>query len=179
MKNKYTIILFLIIICCSCFKIKKYSGTDNGKDTPKKWGYDYKNVKIFTKDGVMLSAWTIVQNKKNPWIIIVPGFQDNKSDDKVRIAFKKLATKKYNFLLIDTRGFGESSGFTSFGILEKYDILASIKYIRKKKYKGKIGLIGFSQGASAAILATSETNEISALEVWAPYSDFKRKYFIS
>jgi alpha/beta superfamily hydrolase len=172
---KYKIIPVLIIVLfLSCFGFSKYSGTDKGKDTPLKWGYKYKNTGFFTEDSVYIKAWEIIQNKKNPWIIIVPGFEDNKSDDKVRITFKKLAVDKYNFLLIDTRGFGESLGVPSFGILEKYDILSAVKHIRRK-FNSKIGVIGFSQGASASILAASVSKDINALVVWAPYSDFKKE----
>jgi|GEM_PF-4347823 len=179
-KNIIFIYLLTIVLFTSCFKLKKYSGTDNGKDTPEKWGYNYKNITLITKDNIKISAWEIIQDKNNPWIIIMPGFQDNKSDDKIRIVFKKLAPSKYNFILIDPRGFGNSGGFTSFGILEKYEILSAVHYIRKNKYKSKIGLIGFSLGASASIFAAALSKEISALALWAPYADLKDeiKYFL-
>lgn len=123
----------------------------------------------------------IIQNDKNPWIILIPGYEDNKSDDKIRITVKKLADYKYNFILIDPRGFGKSRGITSYGMREKYEILGAIKYIRKKKYAGRIGLIGFSQGAVASILAASKNDEIKALVIWAPYADFSNEieYFLN
>jgi pimeloyl-ACP methyl ester carboxylesterase len=163
----------------SCFSFKKYSGTDYGKDTPKRWGLNYSETGFFTGDSVHISAWEILQDKNNPWIIVVPGFEDNKSDDKVRITVKKLAPYKYNFLLIDLRGFGKSGGVTSFGILEKNDVLAAVKYLRKQ-YKTKIGLVGFSQGASASILAAASTRDVSGLVLWAPYADFEKEinYFL-
>ncbi len=179
-KKKILIIIIILLLYFSCYGTKKFSGTDKGKDTPKKWGYNYKEIKYLTNDSILISAWEIIQNEKNPWIILIPGYEDNKSDDKIRITFKKLAGDKYNFILIDPRGFGKSHGITSYGIREKYEILGAIKYIRKREYKGKIGLIGFSQGAAASILATSENEEIKALVIWAPYADFSNEieYFL-
>jgi pimeloyl-ACP methyl ester carboxylesterase len=173
---KKIFVFFMIILLSSCFNFKKFSGTDNGKDTPKKWGYGYKKADYFTDDCVHISAWEILQDKKNPWIIIVPGFEDNKSDDKVRITVKKLAPYGYNFMLMDPRGFGNSGGIPSFGIIEKYDILGAVKQIRKK-YKARIGVVGFSQGSSASILAASVSKDIDALVLWAPYSDFEKEIY--
>ena len=178
MKNAFNTILIILTLATvfsfSCFNFKKFSGSDHGKDTPKKWGYDYKEISFFTKDSVLISAWEILQDKNKPWIIIVPGFEDNKSDDKVRLTVKRLGPFKYNMLLPDPRGFGKSGGVTSFGILEQNDILAAVKHIRKK-HKTKIGLVGYSQGASASILAAADSKEVSGLVLWAPYADFEKE----
>lgn len=84
---------------------------------------------------------------------------------------KKLVHEGYDVFLFDFRRSGDSGGNeTSGGQYEKEDLLAAIKKVKVHYPDHKIGVIGFSMGASAAILAASESQEIRALVVDSPFA---------
>jgi pimeloyl-ACP methyl ester carboxylesterase len=79
-----------------------------------------------------------------------------------RAAF--LVRGRYDVLLIDLRGHGESGGaIVSPGFLEARDILAALRYIRSRGYNEPVVLLGVSYGAVAALIAAADSPEIAAV----------------
>ena len=65
-----------------------------------------------------------------------------------------LARAGYSVLLFDFQGHGESLGRQiTFGFLESRDATAAVNFVREKFPGEKIGVIGVSLGAAAALLA--------------------------
>ena len=65
-------------------------------------------------------------------------------------------SRGHNLLLIDSRAHGKSGGkVITFGILERYDVVAWADYIAKRYPKNKIILTGISMGAASVLMASS------------------------
>src|SRR3989338_6002658 len=108
-----------------------------------------------------------------PIVIIVHGFASHKnrrSFIKLAERFDTLAISSFRF---DIWGFGESEGrFEDITISEAVDdILQAIKFLKSKGYTN-IGLIGSSFGGISSIMAASKTNDLFALALKSPVSDY-------
>ena len=65
-------------------------------------------------------------------------------------------SRGHNLLLIDSRAHGKSEGkVITFGILERYDVVAWADYLAKRYPKNKIILAGISMGAASVLMASS------------------------
>ena len=72
----------------------------------------------------------------------------------------------YNVLLFDFQSYGLSQGVMStLGMVESEDILAAISFLHglPDTMYSKIGVLGLSMGATAAVLAASRSSDILAL----------------
>jgi dipeptidyl aminopeptidase/acylaminoacyl peptidase len=87
---------------------------------------------------------------------------------------KPLWEQGFNLLVFDLRGHGESDGdHYSFGQHEQWDIVGAAEYIKNKGFApGKIGVIGWSMGASSAIMALSDTPNIKAVVSDSAYAEY-------
>jgi uncharacterized protein len=69
----------------------------------------------------------------------------------------------YNVLLFDFQSYGLSQGMMStLGMVESEDILAAITFLHglPDTMPSKIGVLGLSMGATAAVLAAARSNDI-------------------
>lgn len=130
------------------------------KQTPADLGWQFEEVSLETSDKVRLAAWYIPsENQGDKAIIFLHGYPADKGDLLHWASFLK---DKYSLLFFDFRYFGKSEGsFTSLGFHERKDVLAAIKYLKNKGMQ-KIGLMGFSFGASVALLTLPETADVAA-----------------
>jgi dipeptidyl aminopeptidase/acylaminoacyl peptidase len=89
---------------------------------------------------------------------------------------QKLWEQGFNILLFDMRGEGQSDGErVSYGQYEQYDVLGATNYVKSNGFKpGSIGVVGWSMGATAAILAMSQTGDIKAGVADSSFADFER-----
>ena len=114
--------------------------------------------------GELLSGWLSVMTPEAPVIILTHGTPGNRLSMVERAAF--LHTHGYNVLLFDFQSYGRSQGeFSTLGMVESEDILAAISYLHslpQTRYS-KIGVLGLSMGATAAVLAASRSQDIRAL----------------
>jgi dipeptidyl aminopeptidase/acylaminoacyl peptidase len=129
--------------------------------TPKELGWDFEEVSLKTEDGVTLSAWFIpTENKTNKTIILLHGYPADKGD---LLRWSTFLKNHYNLFFFDFRYFGKSEGsYTSLGFHERKDVLAAIKYLKTNEID-EIGLMGFSFGASVALLTLPETSDVGAV----------------
>ena len=68
----------------------------------------------------------------------------------------------YNVLMFDFRAHGRSEGAVLLGALERLDAFSSIDFAASKSSL-KIGLLGFSMGGRAAVLAGGESASVDAV----------------
>lgn len=129
--------------------------------TPKDLDWDFEEVNLKTEDGLRLTAWFIPSEKQaDKAIILLHGYPADKGDLLYWASFLK---DEYNLLFIDFRYFGQSEGsYTSFGSHERKDVLAAVEFL-KKEGMDEIGLMGFSFGASVALLTLPETDKVDAV----------------
>src|SRR5260370_3734758 len=122
------------------------------------------DVSFHNKRGNLLSGWLAIRSPLVPVIILTHGTPGNRLSMVQRAAF--LYNHGYNVLLFDFQSYGRSQGIMStLGMVESEDILAAIDYLHAfpDTAHSKIGVLGLSMGATAAALAASKTNDISAL----------------
>jgi len=150
-------------------------------------GMDYQDVTFTATDGMRLHGWWIPSahtadtDDEHPpatWgertIILCHGFGADKAS-QLRLV-RDLAPNGFNVLAFDFRGHGESGGqFTSFGDIERRDVLGAVRWVRKNhpNEARKIFGVGESLGAAALICAagdeSAEGQAIDAVAVFAPY----------
>ncbi|HEY4034934.1 MAG TPA: alpha/beta hydrolase [Ktedonobacteraceae bacterium] len=122
------------------------------------------DVSFYNKRHNLLSGWLAIHTPLAPVIILAHGTPGNRVSMIQRSAF--LYNHGYNVLLFDFQSYGRSQGIMStLGIVESEDILAAIDYLHTlpDTSHSKIGVLGLSMGATAAALAASKTEDISAL----------------
>lgn len=120
----------------------------------------YENLKpskiiINSADGYNLAGYLV--KCKNPIgsIILSHGISCNHATMLWHVEFFK--RKNYDVLLIDQRGYGNSSStISTYGFKETNDIVLWIKYLRNLNYN-TVGIFGHSMGASTALLTCNES----------------------
>lgn len=141
-----------------------------GTTTPEDLGLDHETVRLETQDGVELAAWIVpATNESASAIVVAHGYPASKADVLPLVA--PLA-EDHHLVLVDQRGLGDSEGTTTLGIREPLDVQAGIEAAREIQGVERVGLIGFSMGAAAAIQAAAST-PVDAVLAQAAYADLE------
>jgi dipeptidyl aminopeptidase/acylaminoacyl peptidase len=139
--------------------------------TPAAYGLQYEDVAFTsTEDNVPLSGWYI-DTPGDRTIMILHGagsVRDNFINMEVGRA---LAQQGFDIFMFDFRGHGASGGDrTSLGEWEKRDIAGAVSFLRSRGVS-KVGVLGYSMGGAAALLAAPEQPEIAAVAADSAFSD--------
>lgn len=115
-----------------------------------------------SQDGTSLKGWHIPADDKDKLVIFAHGYSKNRSyEDATLPTAKALQEKGIASLLFDFRNSGESDGsLTTVGYYERSDLLAAVAYATDLGYE-KIGVIGYSMGATTALVSAAETKILS------------------
>ena len=122
------------------------------------------DVSFYNWRGELLSGWLALSSPGAPVIILNHGTPGNRVSMISRATF--LFQHGFNVLLFDFQSYGKSQGeMSTLGMVESEDILASISYVHSLPATmfSKIGVLGLSMGATAAVLAASRSTDILAL----------------
>jgi dipeptidyl aminopeptidase/acylaminoacyl peptidase len=149
---------------------------------------EYRDISFKGADStIVLKGWLFQVRNSNRAVILVHSYGKNRLQfgvDTVDL-IKEFMSRGYSVFTFDLRNSGESGGKDcTFGYYEKDDVKAAIKYVRSQGYSN-ITLIGFSTGASAAIMACAEstledgTPMVDAVIADSPYSDLKNYFYSS
>ena len=109
-------------------------------------------------------------------IIFAHGYRGNRLQKNVAALdlAMELVHRQYNVIMFDFRNCGDSDpGITTIGLDEQQDILGAIDWC-KAHHAEPIGLIGYSMGAVASILAAAKSAEVSGVVADSPFSDLNR-----
>jgi pimeloyl-ACP methyl ester carboxylesterase len=123
-----------------------------------------KDVSFYNWRGELLSGWLALITPEAPVIVLTHGTPGNRMSMLQRAAF--LYKHGYNVLLFDFQSYGLSQGVMStLGMVDSEDILAAISFLHglPDTMHSKIGVLGLSMGATAAVLAASRSSDILAL----------------
>ena len=123
-----------------------------------------RDISFYNWRGELLSGWLALHLSHAPIIILTHGTPGNRVSMLTRATF--LYKHGYNVLLFDFQSYGRSQGsLSTLGMVESEDILAAISYLHALPTTmfSKIGVLGLSMGATAAVLAASRTGDIAAL----------------
>ncbi len=168
------IILLLVISAFNAINLIHPSRTPIGSNPAASSGYKDIEFRNDTLD-YKLKGWFFPSQQNRGNVILVHGYGLN------RLQFGKdtynligsLQDAGHNVLAFDLRFSGQSEGdYVSLGYYEKLDIISAIHWL-DKEHPGKTALLGFSTGATAAMLAAAESKEIYALAVDTPFSDLR------
>lgn len=146
--------------------------------TPESYGLYYKRVSLVTIDNEHLSGWYLppmsadelafdpegILSQKWPAVVICHGLGE--SHDQYLPLAKELHAAGFAVLMLDTRGQGDSDpAAVTYGLRERLDILAAVKYLRDTAYvdETKVCVVGHDIGATAALQAATLDSAIAAV----------------
>ena len=148
---------------------RKRTYLDDYVFTPFETGVAFEPVSFRTGDGIEIAGWWRV-GRTNRGVVGLTGRSGIKSD--LLGVGSGLARAGFHVLLFDFRGRGESEySPLGMGRHEAADARAAVDYAAARLPDARIGMIGFSMGATTAILAACEDPRIEALVLDSPFSD--------
>ena len=125
------------------------------------------SVNIPSESGTTLRGWFVASQQGRGAILLLPPVRSNRLAMLNRA--KWLAAVGYSTLLIDFQATGESFGKAiTFGWVERFDVLAAVRFLRERQPGEPVAIIGSSLGGAAALLATPPLR-VEALIVEAVY----------
>jgi uncharacterized protein len=133
----------------------------------------FQRVDFLSRDGIRLAGWygEGAAGRGTATVVVCHGWASDKED---MLGFgEALRVSGFNVLVFDLHGWGESDrGAVTFGDRETGDILGAVRFLKEHRLAKaqRIGLIGFSMGAAAAILAAAQSPDIDALVADASYA---------
>jgi fermentation-respiration switch protein FrsA (DUF1100 family) len=137
-------------------------------DTPAEKGYTYEDVSVTTRDGVTIRGWYIPSKNRAAVILLHPMASNRLGTLEHGLMF---AGNGYGVLMIDQRAHGESGGdVLTFGGDEYLDVVAAVDYLQARPDVDpkRIGVMGFSLGASASLLSGARDSRLAAVAADAP-----------
>src|SRR5262249_44281134 len=137
---------------------------------------NYQDAAFTSPDGVSLTGWWLPGKEGVPAIILCHDLGSSRAS--LMGLATRLSESNYPILIFDFRGHGGSSRTSSFGVLEKRDLLGAIDWVgaHTKADGQRIGVVGIGMGAYAAILAASERPQVRALVLDSPYPDASSEF---
>ncbi len=154
-----------------------YFPTFDEPNTPKDWGYRFREVKIPSKGGATLHGWLIAPKNPDKAKGTVVFSHGNAGAIGHHLGFAMwFAEAGYELLLYDYRGFGKSTGtIDRRGLVE--DAHAALEFIAKRNQASGLPIISFGHslgGAkSIAALAESPIDAVRAVIVDGTFASYQ------
>ncbi len=153
---------------------------DGMSANPNDFNLTYEAFNVTTTDSINIASWFIPNKLKKGTILMVHGFNMNKSHMLKRASL--FYTKGYSVILLDLRARGESGGDkASTGKKNGLEIEAVYAYYKSHfDAYGEVTLYGFSHGGRAIIFGASLIGESNKVILESPPyqlgESFKRQY---
>lgn len=133
---------------------------------------DAEPVAFASESGSTIHGWLSRAPSARGAMLLLPGVRANRLSMVGRAEF--LRRSGYSTLLIDFQATGESAGEAiTFGWRERFDVLASVRYLNARMPGQPVGVIGTSLGGAATLLAAPPL-EIRAAVLEAVYPSIDR-----
>ena len=145
--------------------------------TPNDLGLAYEEAHFITEDGVELAGWFIphqadgepLDPDEAQTIVALHGYPADKGNI---LPISAGLSEEYNLFMFDFRYHGESGGsYSALGSKETKDMRAALDWLSSEKNIEQVGVWGFSFGASIALMAAEDMDEIVAVYAESGYSD--------
>jgi fermentation-respiration switch protein FrsA (DUF1100 family) len=132
---------------------------------------DYRQVSFRTADGLVLRGW-FLPGRNGSTVILVHGYARDRSELIQEAGW--LVENGYSALVFDTRAQGSSDGaFVGMGYLEAMDIRAAVDFVLDESPEERIGLMGFSMGAVAAVQEAAQDARVQAVIAVSPFATLR------
>lgn len=137
--------------------------------TPFEVGLEAEDVSFTADDGVPLAGWWFEHPGSESVLVIAHGHRGNKAD--LLGIGPGLHRCGHTVLLFDFRGSSDSGdGELSLAFHEQRDLAAAVDYAASRRPEARIAVVGFSGGASTAILTAATEPRIEALVLDSPFA---------
>lgn len=138
--------------------------------TPFETGAQYEDVTFPSEEGdIELQGWWFSRPETDRVVIACPGYRGTKSD-LIGIS-TALWRAGFNVLLFDFHGHGSSLGApVTLAYREVKDLFGALDYVERRMPCARIGLIGFSMGASIAIIGAARRPQVRAVVADSPFT---------
>lgn len=134
-------------------------------------GIPFRTIRIPTKNGKRLCAWLIPAGRQSPSLVLMHGWGGNSAAMLPLVG--PLHAAGYTLLLVDARCHGRSDS-DSFASLPRFaeDIEAALAWLAGQEAADpqRLGVLGHSVGAGAALLAASRTPAIKVVVSLAAFA---------
>jgi len=142
---------------------------------PSEFGLTYQDV-IFSsrEDNIKLSGWYIPAENSKAVVIQAHGYGGSRTKEKPSFPVTQaLVQQGISVLMFDFRASGQSEGsLVSVGDFEQRDLQGAIDYVKQLGYE-KIGIIGYSMGASTTAVVAANEADIKSVVLDSPFADLK------
>lgn len=130
--------------------------------------------KLRTKDSVDI-AYEHFKRGSDTVVVVCPGFFNSKKNRWMR-RIADAVSAKYDTIIFDFRGHGDSGGKFSWSAKEHLDLDAVLNYAKSCGYK-RMGILAFSLGAAASVIVAGKRDDIDSIVlVSCPMSFWKINY---
>lgn len=154
----------------------------SGLDTAPYWMPDYQTVEIASRDpSITVNAWFMPSDQADAPVVLIThglgaGASDCKRNPRALMMAGMLHRGGYNVLLIDVREHGDSTvenGHWGGGSEEYRDILGAWDWLVSDQgiAPERIGLVGYSGGSAATMIAFGEEPRVAAVWLDSVYAD--------
>jgi fermentation-respiration switch protein FrsA (DUF1100 family) len=142
---------------------KKRNFYDEYTFTPYELGLPAEVVTFPSAEGAhLVGGWFIPNEGATTTILVCPGFRTRKSD--ILGISAHLWKAGHNVLIFEYYGHGTTAGTpVTLGYREIHDFLGAVAYAKERAPHTHLGVIGYSMGASIAIMCSARTPEIEAI----------------
>jgi uncharacterized protein len=154
---------------------RKRNRTSDLNDYVPEANYTTTPVEFHCEDGFRIAALLLQPGRSNGHAVLVcHGLAHNKNSGIRFVQY--LLREGYTLLALDFRNHGDSDGsVTTYGYFEKQDLLAAVDFLQSLPgFAGRIGVLGASMGASIALQAAAETDQIHGLVLDSPFASLRR-----
>jgi alpha-beta hydrolase superfamily lysophospholipase len=134
------------------------------RTNPSKFGAEYEAVELPSIDGTALSGWLVPAESPKGALLLAHGMCATR--ESMLPWAEWLWKEGYTLLMVDFRALGLSEGrLCTMGLHEQDDLRAAVNYLesREETKELPVGVLGFSMGGAAAILAASRDSRIQAI----------------
>jgi len=124
-------------------------------------------IRLESESGVTIVGWHLRSLEQRGVVVLAHPYRGS------RLAMLNRARLLYNagysIVMFDLRAHGETGGDrTTIGHLERLDVQASVKYARQHHPQEPLGIVGFSMGGAATLLAQIQDVDAMVLEAVYP-----------
>jgi len=145
--------------------------------SPSNWGMPYQTIRFpSTQGNLRLHGWWIPATRPaGITVVLAHGYDANREEDGVPLLAVAHALYQMgaNVLMFDFRGEGHSPGsLVSIGYYEQWDLLGAVQYAHQRA-NTPVVVMGYSMGASTAILTAAHTRLVSAVIADSPFANLK------